>query len=316
MTRHVSTRRDLLKGGAVAAVAAGTAAPAFARQADSPAAAEAADQAVSPDTLNCAEALFDIRYTEDERAQAVLEIDEWIARTAQQRAVEKPNTLAPACMFDPRLPGTVYRPQTGGLNLSGTPAGPLPGDETGIAFAPVWKQAAWVRAGALSSRRLTEIYLDRIARYNGRLNAFVTVTPEIARAQADHCDRALAEGRLMGPLHGIPYGMKDIIDVAGVAATWGATPWRERVAERLQVIVRAERRHRRERGEVEAGEVVGLDVEQARDRAGPRAERLRHPTPGRGRREGVEASAHANFPPGERLTTSTFVSATSTSAPM
>ena len=232
MTRHVSTRRDLLKGGAVAAVAAGTAAPAFARQAEAPVAAEAAERTISTDTLSCAEPLFDVRYTEAERAQAVIEIDEWIARTAQQRAVEKPNTLAPACMFDPRLPGTAYRPQTGGLRLSGTPAGALPGADADIAFAPVWKQAEWVRSGALPARRLTEIYLDRIARHNGRLNAFVTVTPEIARAQADHCDRMLAEGRLMGPLHGIPYGMKDIIDVAGVAATWGATPWRERVAER------------------------------------------------------------------------------------
>ena len=240
MTRQFSTRRDLLKGGAVAAVAAGTAAPALARQEAAPA-AEAAQPGVSADTLRCAEALFDVSYTDAEREQAVLEIDEWIARTAQQRAVEKPNTLAPACMFDPRLPGAVYRDQAGGVQLSGTGAGALPGEDVDIAFAPVWKQAAWIRAGALSARRLTEIYLDRISRYNGRLSAFVTVTPEIARAQADHCDRELAAGRLMGPLHGIPYGMKDIIDVAGVPATWGATPYRERVAEtdaRIAVLLR------------------------------------------------------------------------------
>lgn len=224
MSRQFSTRRDLLKGGAVAAVAAGTAGTALARQEMAP--------GVTTETLRCAEALFDVTYTDAEREQAVIEIDEWVARTAQQRAVDKPNTLAPASRFDPRLPGRAYPAQANRLRLSGGAAGPLPTSDTDIAFAPVWQQAEWIRSGALSARRLTEIYLARIERYNGRLMCFVTVTPEIARAQADLCDRALAGGHLLGPLHGIPYGMKDIIDVAGVAATWGATPYRERVAER------------------------------------------------------------------------------------
>ncbi|MBO6764488.1 amidase [Maricaulis sp.] len=241
MSDKSSTRRELLKGGAVAVVAAGAAGPALARQDAAPAAADAAAPAISTDTLHCAEALFDIRYTDAEREQVVAGLDDWIARTSQQRAVEKPNTLAPSCMFDPRLPGIAYRSQPNAVSLSGQQAGALPADDAAIAFAPVWQQAQWIRSGALSARRLTEIYLDRIARYNGTLHCFVTVTPEIARAEADHCDRALAEGRLLGPLHGIPYGMKDIIDVAGVAATWGATPYRERVAEqdaRIAVMLR------------------------------------------------------------------------------
>jgi Asp-tRNA(Asn)/Glu-tRNA(Gln) amidotransferase A subunit family amidase len=158
-----------------------------------------------------------------------------------QRTLDKPNTLAPACVFDPRLPGVSYRVQDGGVRGAGRNPGAVPQDETSIAYAPVWKLSAWIRDGRLTSRRLTGIYLDRIARHAPRLECFVTVTPEIARAEADACDRELAAGRWRGPLHGIPYGMKDIIDVAGVPATWGATPYRDRMAEgdaRIAVMLR------------------------------------------------------------------------------
>ena len=199
MSDKVSTRRELLKGGAVAVIAAGAAGPALARQDAAPAAAaDAAAPAVSTDTLHCAEALFDIRYTDAEREQVLAGLDDWIARTSQQRAVEKPNTLAPSCMFDPRLPGVAYRSQPNAVSLSGHGAGPLPGNDADIAFAPVWQQAGWIRSGALSARRLTEIYLDRIARYNGTLHCFVTVTPEIARAEADHVMAGAFQFRRLG----------------------------------------------------------------------------------------------------------------------
>ncbi|WP_203292107.1 amidase [Maricaulis parjimensis] len=214
-----ASRRSLLKGGAVAALTAGAAGSALGQD------------RVTTETVQCAEALFDIEYTEAEREQVVLEIDEWIAQKSRLRAVDKPNALAPATVFDPRLPGASFREQTAGLTPSGQSAGPLPSDDADIAFAPVWKLSSWIASGALSSRRLTEIYLSRIEQYGSRLECFVTVTPDVARAEADACDADLAAGRHRGPLHGIPYGMKDIIDVAGIPATWGAEPYRDRVAE-------------------------------------------------------------------------------------
>lgn len=223
MSKTMTSRRDLLKGGAVVAVAAGAASSARAQEAAAP--------AVTADSLQCAEALFDVRYSDAEREMVVAEIDSWVERNARQRGFDKPNTLAPATVFDPRLPGVSYREQGAGLTPSGEAAGPLPGNDTDIAFAPVWKLSQWIASGALSARRLTDIYLARIEQHASRLECFVTVTPEIARAQADDCDRELAAGRSRGPLHGIPYGMKDIIDVAGVRATWGATPYQDCVAE-------------------------------------------------------------------------------------
>jgi Asp-tRNA(Asn)/Glu-tRNA(Gln) amidotransferase A subunit family amidase len=237
MTKIDTTRRTLLKGAALAGLGAGLGASAGAQEGQSvpdalgAVAPDAPAPALSADNVRQAEALFDVRYTDAEREQIVLEIDGWIDRMTRLRAVDKPNTLSPACTFDPRMPGRRYRSQTTGVQGSGRQAGSLPASDTDIAFAPIWKLSAWIASGELSSRRLTDIYLQRIERHQGALECFVTVTADIARAEADRCDAELAAGQSRGPLHGIPYGMKDIIDVAGIPATWGATPYQDRVAE-------------------------------------------------------------------------------------
>nr|WP_281380099.1 amidase [Prosthecomicrobium pneumaticum] len=108
-------------------------------------------------------------------------------------------------------------------------AGPLPADDEDIAFSPVTALAGWIASGALSSRRLTEIYLDRIARLGPLLECYAMVTPEIARAEADAADALTRAGINLGPLHGIPYGLKDLFDTKDVVTGWGAEPFRDRV---------------------------------------------------------------------------------------
>jgi aspartyl-tRNA(Asn)/glutamyl-tRNA(Gln) amidotransferase subunit A len=90
---------------------------------------------------------------------------------------------------------------------------------------------AGLRDGEFTSRELTDAYLDRLERVGEELNAVVTLTPERAREEADRADEELAAGEDRGPLHGIPYGVKDLIDTEGDPTTWGAEPTRERVSE-------------------------------------------------------------------------------------
>lgn len=238
-----TSRRDLLKTGVMASVGVGVSACATTSAATDQNANALADAVgagvpeadagagITSRTVAAAEQLAGVSYTEAEREQLLLDIDGWIARAGRLRAFDKPNELHPATVFDPRLPGVDYRAQDNSLTRSGADAGAVPDDDTAIAFAPVWKQARWIESGQLTSSRLTEIYLDRIARHGETLECFVTVTPDVARREAAHADALLAEGRYLGPLHGIPYGMKDIIDVKDIPATWGATPYRDRVAE-------------------------------------------------------------------------------------
>ncbi len=106
---------------------------------------------------------------------------------------------------------------------------PLPAKEEDIAYAPVWQLSKWIEAKAITSERLTGIYLDRLERFNKELNCVITLTREHALEQARAADREMAAGKYRGALHGIPWGAKDLLDTAGIKTTWGAEPFRDRV---------------------------------------------------------------------------------------
>ncbi len=186
--------------------------------------AELDAEAVPSATIAAAEHLLGVRYTEAERE---LMADNLLAQTQlalRRRAVPLPPTLPPATRFDPRLPGHVP-PREDGMRLSGD-APAMPEGDAAIAYAPVTHLGAWLRRGDLTAARLADIYLARIAAIGPRLDCFAVVTADAARARAAELDRMAGRGEWLGPLHGIPYGMKDIIDTAGVETAWGAELFR------------------------------------------------------------------------------------------
>ena len=195
------------------------------------------DAAITAETLAAAEAVMGVAYTDGERAMMAESIAGQIAFARQRRAVRLPDTLPPATRFDPRLPGFVF-PDTGPLRFDDGDTPDLPDDEADIAFAPVAVLRRWVRDRRITSARLTRIYLDRIERLAPKLECVATLTSDLAMRQAAQADRMLAEGRYLGPLHGIPWGCKDIIDTAGIATAWGAEPWRDRVPAADATVVR------------------------------------------------------------------------------
>jgi len=183
----------------------------------------------SANDLGIAEKLVDVNYTDAERAAIYDNLEGMVDRTRERRAnAPLANTDAPAQTFDPRLPGRSYKTQKNSVAIKGGEVGPLPTDED-IAFAPVWKQGAWLRSGQLSATRLTDIYLQRIAQIGPKLECFITVMAESAQQEAYRADVELKAGRDRGPLHGIPYGLKDLADTAGVRTSWGAEPYKNRV---------------------------------------------------------------------------------------
>lgn len=205
------------------------------------------DDQITERTLAEAEKLFGLQFSEGER-QLIIDgpIDDpdegffagHIKALNKKRAQEIPNSLAPALTFDPRIPGEHYRAQDNSVVLYPEEIGAIPTDTESIAFASVKQQARWMTTGQITSRELTDIYLDRIERYGDLLQCYVTVTPDLARSQADQADRERATGQVRGPLHGIPYGVKDLLDTADIATTWGAMPYRDRVASSDGEVVR------------------------------------------------------------------------------
>jgi len=169
-----------------------------------------------------------VEYTQVERAQLAESLALQIARAQQRRSLDLGNALHPATVFNPRLPGFVM-PEAEATAPPAPLTRPLPLDDAEIAFASVGELSGWLRVGLLSSQRLTEIYLERIARLGPALQCVALATPDLARAQARHADAELAAGRWLGPLHGIPYGCKDLLDTAGLPTRWGAEPFLDRV---------------------------------------------------------------------------------------
>ena len=158
----------------------------------------AQSKTVTSEMIAAAEPLFGVEYSESERALMLGNLEGMIEAALARRAHTWPNDLPPATRFDPRLPGAAPPAPAAPLVRSPQEAGPLPESEEDIAFAPVTELSQWLRSGALSSRRLTEIYLDRIERFAPALECMVTVTADLARAQADAAD-ALLRGHPIPP---------------------------------------------------------------------------------------------------------------------
>lgn len=194
-----------------------------------------APEDVTPATLAEAEKLTGVAYSDAERDLIIEAIGGQIDQAKAIRALKIPNDgPAPALTFDPRLPDT-RMPKARWKRRESTAK--LPDREEDIAFAPVTALARWIESGRLSSRKLTEIYLNRIEKYAPKLECMVTVTSELALRQADAADREIAAGRYRGSLHGMPYGAKDLFDTDGIAITWGATPYKDRVATRDAAVI-------------------------------------------------------------------------------
>jgi hypothetical protein len=126
--------------------------------------------------------------------------------------------------FDPRPPGIETVLPSGGVRLPAAPRVRSPAQLDEVAFWPATHLAALVRSKQVTSVELTRMYLNRLTRHNGALNCVVTLTEARALAEAAAADADLARGRIRGPLHGVPYGVKDIIAATGAPTTWGAPP--------------------------------------------------------------------------------------------
>ena len=196
------------------------------------------DPEIGREELAAAERLAAVDFSDEERKLAVRGLRFQLAMYDRRRAVELPNGLGPATGFDPRLPGQPFDTEPRPLVRSKLDPGPLPKDESDLAHAPITKLSRWIESGALTSRELTAIYLERLRGLGPELLCVVSLTEERALDRAAQADREIADGGYRGPLHGIPWGAKDLLDTAGIATTYGAAPYRDRVPQADAEVVR------------------------------------------------------------------------------
>ena len=194
---------------------------------------------VSPTTFAEAEKLMQVQFTAAERAQAAGNWRSAMAplyeRRTGPRKIELESTLAPYSRWNPVLPGEAPAPARDQFVRSNADPGSLPSRDEDIAFAPLTHLARWIERRQLSSERLTQIYLSRLRKFDAKVRCVITLTPELALKQARQADQEIAAGQYRGPLHGIPWGGKDLLDTAGIPTTYGAEPFQLCSPQREQI---------------------------------------------------------------------------------
>ncbi len=155
-------------------------------------------------------------------------------------ALHIPNSVDMALVFDPLLPGMKLDTAKKPMRMSAAPniaAKDVPKNLETLAFANVREWSELVRAKKVSSAALTEMYLERLKRYDPTLKFVVTLTEERAHTQAQEMDREIAAGKYRGPLHGLPWGAKDLLSVKGYPTTWGAGGFEKQTIEEDATVV-------------------------------------------------------------------------------
>jgi Asp-tRNA(Asn)/Glu-tRNA(Gln) amidotransferase A subunit family amidase len=197
---------------------------------------------VSPSTFAEAEKLAAIELTPSERAMAAgnwrMSMAPLYERRTGPRKIALDSTVVPWSRWEAVLPGDKPAPARDRFVRSKTNPGPAPANDTDLAFSPVTQLSRWIEQRKLTSERLTNVYLERLERFNPKLRCVITLTRELALAQAKQADKEIAAGKYRGPLHGIPWGAKDLLDTANIPTTYGAEPFRNRVPERDAAVVR------------------------------------------------------------------------------
>ncbi|MDP2318646.1 MAG: amidase [Acidobacteriota bacterium] len=186
---------------------------------------------VTLEVLEAAQRIAGVSFTRAEQ-QAILSrlngTSGYMAGSAFLRTARLGDDAQPAIVFNPVPPGKALPSGSRGL-IRRAPEISRPSSDETLAFFPVTHLARLVETRRGKPSELTELYLSRLAKYDPILHCVVSLTPELARAQAREADAEISAGRYSGPLHGIPFGLKDLFAVRGTTTTWGVSPWKDRV---------------------------------------------------------------------------------------
>ncbi|MCU1331686.1 MAG: Amidase [Candidatus Angelobacter sp.] len=179
---------------------------------------------VTREMIDSAATVADVHIADEYKDMMLEDLNSYNEGFEAISALHIKNEVAPAVIFDPVLPGMKFETERHPIKISAAPttAGAVPKNLEDVAFYSVRQLAELVRTKKVSSAALTEMYIARLKRYDPVLKFMITLTEERALAQAKEADREIAAGKYRGPLHGLPWGAKDLLAVKGYRTTWGA----------------------------------------------------------------------------------------------
>jgi Asp-tRNA(Asn)/Glu-tRNA(Gln) amidotransferase A subunit family amidase len=183
---------------------------------------------VTDEMLKSALAISGLTFSDEDRKAVLQGVNRSLTSFEEVRKLEIPNDVAPPFYFSPIVPGMKVNRTREPLHFS-APVVKRPANLEDVAFWPIVQLAQLIKTKQVTSLELTQMYLGRLHKYNDKLNCVVTFLDEVAIAQAKAADAEIASGKYKGPLHGIPWGAKDIIAVKGYKTTWGSGAYKDQM---------------------------------------------------------------------------------------
>jgi len=199
--------------------------------------AEADDGALDAGIVAAAQQLIGLEFTPAECDSMLDDLGDYRESYATMRGVTIENAVPPALVFDPFAMGGGVAGEDRPIQASQHDGAERPADLEKVAFYSVGQLAELVRRREVTSEELTRMYLGRLKEHGDRLECVITITEELAIEQARRADAEIAAGKYRGPLHGIPYGAKDLLSVAGYKTTWGAEPFKNQMIEENAAVI-------------------------------------------------------------------------------
>lgn len=191
---------------------------------------------IMKEMLHNAEKLIGIELNDAQEAMALPTVNRNLDNYETLRKIDVPLDTELAVRFNPALPGKKFNAKAGKLKLSKVQL-PEYKSVQDLAFATATQLGELIRTRKVSPVELTKMYLARLKRYGPKLNCIVTLTEELAMQQAQQADAEIKRGKYRGPLHGIPWGAKDLFATKGIKTTWGAEPYRDQVIDYDSTVV-------------------------------------------------------------------------------
>jgi Asp-tRNA(Asn)/Glu-tRNA(Gln) amidotransferase A subunit family amidase len=193
---------------------------------------------ITKEMIENAAIIADVPIADEYKAMMLDSLNRQVAGYEEVYKLHIPNSVAPAVLFDPVLPGTIFDTARKPARMSKAASVVMPGSVDDLAFASVREMAELVRTKKVSSVALTSMYLRRLKKYDPTLKFVVTLTEERALAQAKKADDEIAAGHYRGPLHGLPWGAKDLLATKGYRATWGAGGFENQIIDEDATVVK------------------------------------------------------------------------------
>jgi len=176
-----------------------------------------------------AEKLIGLKFSDAKRESLLGDVRSQLNSYLNLRSVPLPNNIVPSMTFNPIPTGKTFEKKKSIFTPAGVKNVSLPMTDTEIAYLSVGELSVLIKLKKLTSERLANIYLERIKRYRPLLQCIITVTESLALAQARRADAEIASGKYRGPLHGIPYGAKDLLSAKEYPTTWGSVPYKYQI---------------------------------------------------------------------------------------